>query len=205
MLSAGRRACDTQKRIFIMKRYSLRLSAALTGLALIPGLGASQTLAQTPGKPLDEAVVSTLHDCQARFSQCRTTTQNAAGILVFPSVVKADLIIGGSGGKGALIENGKITGYYSLGSASAGLQAGVQNASQVYVFKTQSALNELKQSQDWNVGATSNVTLMAADANARASTASVYAFVFDAKGLHAGLSLDVFDVWKTGGARPANG
>jgi lipid-binding SYLF domain-containing protein len=188
-----------------MKRDMLRLCAALTSLTLLSGFGAAQALAQTPGQPLNEAVISTLHDCQARFSQCRTTTQNAAGVLVFPSVVKADLIIGGSGGKGALIEHGKITGYYSLGAASAGLQAGVQNASQVYVFKTQSALNELKQSQDWNVGATSNVTLMAADANARSSTASIYAFVFDTKGLHAGLSLDVFDIWKTGGARPANG
>lgn len=154
---------------------------------------------------LDEAVMSKIHYCQEHFPSCKTVTKHSPAILVFPSVVKADLIIGGAGGKGALVENGKITGYYSIGSASAGLQAGVENASQIYAFPSgkNKALQELKNgSSYWRVGDTENIVIMAADANARSVTGKTAAFIFDAKGLHAGVSVDLFDVWKTGSTRP---
>jgi len=151
---------------------------------------------------LDSSVMSTLSDCQRISTSCASTTKNAAGILVFPSVVKADLIIGGAGGKGALIENGKITGYYNIGAGSAGLQVGVDSASQVYVFRSVQALTNLKQGPDWKVGAAAGVTLVNTDANAKAITGDVLAYIFNAKGLNAGISLDVFDVWKAGQARP---
>lgn len=151
---------------------------------------------------LDQKVKATLHECQRVSSSCAASTKQAAGVLVFPSVVKADLIIGGSGGRGALLENGTITGYYSIGSASAGIQAGVNNASQVYVFPTEKSMQDLKQNSDWKVGASAGVTVVAADANARGMTGDVLAYIFDAKGLHGGVSLELFDIWKTGNARP---
>lgn len=147
---------------------------------------------------LDASVINTLAQCKQVSPSCASATQDAAGILVFPTVIKADLIVGGAGGKGALVENGKITEYYSIGAASAGLQAGVETASQVYVFRTLGALAELKQGREWKASATAGVTLMTADANAKAVTGNVLAYLFDTKGLHAGAALDVFNVWKTG-------
>ncbi len=146
---------------------------------------------------LDRAVMETLEECRRISASCAATTKDAAGILVFPNVVKADFIVGGAGGKGALIQNGKIVGYYSIGAVSAGLQAGVQDANHVYVFRTQEALNELKNSPDWKIGADAGVTLISADANAEGTMGNILAYVFDAKGLHAGVALDVLDVWKT--------
>ena len=151
---------------------------------------------------LDKSVMDTLRTCQKISTSCADTTKTAAGVLVFPNVVKADLIIGGAGGKGALIENGVITGYYNIGAASAGIQAGVESASQVYVFRTSDALAKLKDGSEWKAGATADVALIEADANARKATGSVLTYVFDAKGLHAGISLDVFRIWKVGQARP---
>jgi lipid-binding SYLF domain-containing protein len=113
------------------------------------------------------------------------------------------LIIGGAGGKGALIENGKITGYYNIGAGSAGLQAGIENASQIYVFRTPESLAQLKEGQDWKVGATAGVTVVTADANTSSATGDILAYVFNSKGLNAGISLDVFDVWKQGHERPS--
>lgn len=152
---------------------------------------------------LDKEVEAKLAYCQQNYHSCKQATQNAAGILVFPSIVKADLIVGGSGGKGALIENGKITGYYSIGSGSVGLQAGYQSSSQIYVFPTKESLQALKNGSSWHVGDTVGVTVMAADANVRNSTGKVQAFIFDAKGLEATASADLYDIWKTGTARPS--
>ncbi len=152
---------------------------------------------------LDKSVMATLGQCQQVSASCTDTTKDAAGVLVFPSVVKADLIIGGAGGKGALIENGVITGYYSIGAGSAGLQIGVESASQIYVFRTADSLANLKGGPDWKVGATAGVTVMSADANASSSTGSILVYIFDSKGLNAGISLDTFDIWKTARARPS--
>jgi lipid-binding SYLF domain-containing protein len=153
---------------------------------------------------LDKSVTATLSECQRVSTSCAQESKNAAGILVFPEIIKADLIVGGAGGKGALIENGRVTGYYSLGAASAGLQAGVENSSQVYIFRTKEALADLKNGSDWKAGASAGATLVTADASANAATGNVLAYVFDAKGLHAGVSLDVFNIWETGKSRPSS-
>jgi lipid-binding SYLF domain-containing protein len=180
-----------------------RRRRGMTALALILGSLLSSTAMAAPDRSvLNQSVMTTLEQCQQVSPSCGEMTKDAPGILVFPDVVKADLIVGGAGGKGALIENGKITGYYSIGAVSAGLQAGIENASQVYVFRTEDALNRLKQSQDWKVGASAGVTVVTADANASSSTGNILVYVFDSKGLNAGVSLDAFDVWQSRHHRP---
>jgi len=190
---------DIQKKQW-HKRTAVTFFATLI---LTLNTGVAQAKMVEPNPTLDKSVMAALEKCQKISLSCSATTKDATGILVFPSVVKADLIIGGSGGKGALIEDGKITGYYSTGAASAGLQAGVEDTSQVYVFRSPEALAQLKGGSDWKASASAGVTLIATDANTNSATGKVLAYVFDAKGLHAGLSLDVFDVWKTGQVRPS--
>ena len=51
----------------------------------------------------------------------------AKGILVFPSVIKGGLIVGGQYGEGALRVDGKTTDYFNTVAASYGLQAGAQS------------------------------------------------------------------------------
>ena len=50
----------------------------------------------------------------------RELANNAAGVLVFPTVVKAGFGIGGEYGEGALLVGGRPVGYYNLVSASFG-------------------------------------------------------------------------------------
>ena len=180
-----------------MKLISKRpMALTLAGL-LLAGTAYAATDAA-----LDSHVMNTLAACQRVSTSCANDTKNALGILVFPAVVKADVIIGGAGGSGALIENGKITGYYSIGAGSAGLQIGVDQSHQVYVFRTADALNELKNGSDWKVGAAAGVTVVKADANAQSANGPVDAYIFGSKGLEGGVSVDMFDVWKTGTTRP---
>jgi len=141
--------------------------------------------------------MNTRKQCQQLSRSCDQMTQDAPGILVFPEVIKADLIVGGAGGKGVLLQDGKITGYYNIGAGSAGLQAGVASASQVYVFRSDDAVAKLRDGSEWKAGASADVTLVEADANVQAATGDVLAYIFDSKGLHAGISLDVFRVWKS--------
>src|SRR6185503_11956492 len=123
---------NTLKYGSVLAAAGMLLALTPSGSALAaPPPGVAQPMVQA-GAPapvqvnpsLNIAVMETLRQCQQMSGSCAANTKTAVGVLVFPSVLKADLLIGGSGGKGALIENGRVTEYYSIGSISAGLQAG---------------------------------------------------------------------------------
>jgi len=56
----------------------------------------------------------------------QTVINKAEGLLVFPSVFKAGIGIGGEYGEGALVIDGKSVDYYSTAAASIGFQLGAQ-------------------------------------------------------------------------------
>ena len=74
--------------------------------------------------------------------------KNAKGYLVFPEVIKAGFVIGGGYGEGVLIENNSEnkSQYYSMTSASIGLQMGVQKTAYIIVFQTPATLRNFKNS-----------------------------------------------------------
>ncbi len=119
--------------------------------------------------------------------------QGAEGALVFPSVKKGALIVGGAYGEGALVEDGAFTGYYSIASASVGLLFGGQSSARVLLFLTEEALQDFKTSDGWEVGVDADVVLVEMGAGAEITTKTakepVLAFVFGQKGLLAGIDL----------------
>ena len=79
---------------------------------------------------IDE-VLSKLYD----FSPAaKTLASKAEGILVFPNIVKAGWVIGGSYGEGALRVNDQNIQYYNNISGSVGFQFGVEKRSEVIIF-----------------------------------------------------------------------
>jgi lipid-binding SYLF domain-containing protein len=117
----------------------------------------------------------------------------AKGILIFPRVIKAGLIIGGQYGEGALRSNGKTVGYYSTAAASYGLQAGAQAFGYALFFMTDEALRYLETSSGWEVGVGPSIVVID-EGIARALTTTtakddIYAFFFGHKGLMAGLGV----------------
>ncbi len=117
----------------------------------------------------------------------------AKGVLVFPSIVKGGLIVGGQYGKGALRKGDKTVGYYNSVAASYGLQAGVQSFGYALFFMTDDALSYLNKSSGWEIGVgPSLVVVDQGVANSLSTTTAkedIYAFFFDQKGLMAGLGL----------------
>ena len=67
----------------------------------------------------------------------------ARGVLVFPSIVAAGFVVGGSYGEGALRVRGRTSEYYSTAAGSVGLLAGAESKSVYLLFMTDEALGEV--------------------------------------------------------------
>ena len=123
-----------------------------------------------------------------------TLAKEAKAILVFPDIVKAGLIVGGQLGDGALRKNGKTVAYYRSVAASYGLQAGVQSFGYVLFFMDDSSLQYLEKSKGWEIGVGPSVVVLDEGFGKKMSSTTlrkgVYAFIFDQKGLMAGLGLE---------------
>ena len=118
----------------------------------------------------------------------------ARGVLVFPKVVSAGLVVGGSYGKGQLMVGGRTDGYYSTASVSAGLLAGADSKAVYVLFMNDESLAKFKASKGWTAGADANVTVINAGANASIDTQTakqpVVGYVLTNAGLMANLSID---------------
>jgi lipid-binding SYLF domain-containing protein len=68
----------------------------------------------------------------------------SAGYVVFPSVGKGAVGVGGAHGDGVLFENGEPVGKASLSQVTVGLQLGGQSYSQVIFFENKETLNNFK-------------------------------------------------------------
>jgi lipid-binding SYLF domain-containing protein len=117
----------------------------------------------------------------------------ALAVLVFPSVVKAGLGVGGQYGDGALIKGGKTVGYYNTAGASVGLQAGAQTYGYVLFFMNANALQQIDKAEGFDIGVGPTVVVVDEGVAKSLTTTTmkddIYAFIFDQKGLMAGLGL----------------
>jgi lipid-binding SYLF domain-containing protein len=139
---------------------------------------------------LKQAAEATLAKCSAISDSCQRATDAAAGVLVFPEVVSASLVIGGTGSKGVLYVDDQFAGFYGLGEGSVGFQAGVEKSSQVFALDA-TALEALRGEGTWKIGADAKITVVAEGATAQgvSGTGHTEVFVFDEKGLHAGAAV----------------
>ncbi len=120
--------------------------------------------------------------------------QRVKGYLVFPDVYKGGFIVGGEYGEGVLRVNGKTVGYYSMASASLGLQIGAQKTSYIFAFADQFALDKFMHSDGWEAGVDGSIAVAKWGQGIDISTISfekpIYAFVFNTKGLMANISFE---------------
>ncbi|MGQ0672906.1 MAG: BPSL1445 family SYLF domain-containing lipoprotein [Hyphomicrobium sp.] len=118
----------------------------------------------------------------------------SVGILVFPSVVKAGIGIGGEYGEGALLIGGRTADYYNTVSASIGFQLGVQERSIIIMFMTQSALDQFRRTAGWKVGVDGSIAIVTlgvgGSIDTNKITSPVIGFILDPKGLMYNLTLE---------------
>ena len=143
---------------------------------------------------IDIGVSETLNRFRHEVSGGEKFLSKAAGVLVFPSVIKAGAGIGGEYGEGALLVGGKTVQYYSTAAASIGFQLGAQSKSVVVVFLDTQALEEFRNSEGWKAGVDGSVALIkwgvGEDINTIDIKDPVVGFVFSNKGLMYNLTLE---------------
>ncbi len=145
-------------------------------------------------KEIDVSVDVTLEKFNKEIKGGKEFLKNAKGVLVFPSVLKAGIGVGGEYGEGALRINGKTVDYYSTAAASFGLQLGAQSKSIVLVFIQEKALKDFRASSGWEAGVDGSVALIKLGAGASIDTHNIkdpiVAFVFGQTGLMYNLTLE---------------
>lgn len=129
----------------------------------------------------------------------RTMLSQAYGVLIIPSYVKAGLVWGGAGGSGILLSQNKEIGewsapvFYSLASASVGLQVGVSSSEVVMVVMNQRGLQAIMNNK---VKLGADLSVAAGPLGARGETATTGNLVADiysyarSRGLFVGVSLE---------------
>ncbi len=115
------------------------------------------------------------------------------GYLVFPSVIKGGFIVGGKYGEGALRVSGTTKYYYSMTSASIGLQAGAQKYAMIIAFISETSLNNFIKSNGWEAGVDGSITIADWGASKDISSISfekpIVGFIYGEKGLMASISI----------------
>ncbi len=121
-------------------------------------------------------------------------SKQAKAAIIFPNIVKAGLVFGGSYGEGVLVEMGKNNTYYNSIGASVGLQAGAQTYGYVVFLMNDKAVKYIRDSKGWEIGAGPTVAIVDEGVAKNFSTTTLqkdaYAFVFGQKGLMAGINLE---------------
>lgn len=121
-------------------------------------------------------------------------SHKAKAILVFPKIVKAGLMVGGSYGEGVLMKESKAEGYFNSASASFGLQIGAQSYGYVMFLMTDKVLASLHETHGWEIGVGPTVVIVDEGVAKNLSSTTLkddaYAFIFGQQGLMAGISLE---------------
>ncbi|TVR62998.1 MAG: twin-arginine translocation pathway signal protein [Candidatus Competibacteraceae bacterium] len=160
-------------------------------LALLIGAPTSATAASAA--EINRNAANALADLYRQTPAAKALARQAKAILVFPSVVKGGLLIGGEYGQGVLRQGEKAVGYYETVAVSYGLQAGAQSFSYVLFFMTDSAVQYAKESKGWEFGVGPSVVVldegMAKTLTTTTTRSDIYAFVFGQQGLMAGVGL----------------
>lgn len=169
------------------------LSALLLVLALSAGMVAPPAHAAT-AEEIDVSVDVALKNFRENVNGAERYLEIAKGLLVFPKVVKAGMVVGGEYGEGALRVGGKTVAYYNTAAASIGFQLGAQVKTVMLLFLDGKALEAFRASDGWEVGVDGSVALVTVGAGGTLDTTQlnqpIVAFVYGQKGLMYNLTLE---------------
>lgn len=178
-----------------MQLKPLMIATLLVGLLGAAGFGPSPAMADD-AKTIEKDARAALALLLEQSEGAKDLADDATGILVFPEIYKAGLIVGGLYGEGALFKKDDVTGYYSTGAGSIGLQVGAQTYGYAMFFLSEEGMKYLEDADGWEVGTAPNIVVFDPElaAAGKLSTASArsntYVFFFDQKGLMAQLGLE---------------
>jgi len=119
----------------------------------------------------DRTVTHLKHD--PAFATAARMMDGARAIYIVPKLVKGGFIFGAEGGEGVLVRRtGKGWGepkFYDMGSASFGLQAGLEQAELVFIINSERALSGIEHG-NFKLGAGAGLTIVNLSSGAEGAT-----------------------------------
>jgi SH3 domain-containing YSC84-like protein 1 len=148
---------------------------------------------------VDHAKV-TINDMRndSSFGNSKDLLRRAKAVMIVPELVKGGFFVGGEGGSGVLLAKSpsgswSYPAFYTLGSASFGLQIGVETAEVVFFVMSDKALHAWMKNEV-RLGAKAGLAVLVIGSNAEASATTnanvdVIAWA-KSKGAYAGITLE---------------
>jgi lipid-binding SYLF domain-containing protein len=163
-------------------------------VAVLAQFATSTPAAAGSAAEINAGVTSTLERLYRHIPGSHALAGRASGVLVFPTVIKAGMGVGGEYGEGAMRVGGRTVAYYNTVAASVGFQLGAQAKSVVIMFMTPDALAGFQRVDGWKVGVDGSVALITVGAGGSIDTdkitSPVIGFILDNKGLMYNLTLE---------------
>ena len=143
---------------------------------------------------IDAKVDATLKIFKVQVPGAAQYLSVAKGVLIFPSVFRAVIGIGGEYGEGAMRINGETVEYWSTASASIGFTFGAQSKSLILVFLDEAELIKFRHSEGWRAGIDGSVAFVEWGTSENIDTINtkdpILGFAFGNKGLMANIALE---------------
>lgn len=117
--------------------------AALAGLFFVVGCQ-TQPKGDAAKANLKDDATATLNKFKRQDTSLDAFLNRAYGYVIFPSIGKGGLVVGGAFGRGAVYEKGEFIGYAKMEQGTVGFQAGGQEYAELIVFETPEAMNKFK-------------------------------------------------------------
>jgi lipid-binding SYLF domain-containing protein len=175
-----------------MSRWRLAAVATIVATVALAPFHARSAAAASAAE-LERDGRAALRDLYASQRSAKVLGEKAKAILVFPRMVKAGFMFGGQIGEGVLLKGGKRAGFYNSVAASYGFQAGVQAFGYALFFMNDGALRQLDETRGFELGVGPSVVIvdqgLGKSITSNTITSDVYAFIFDQKGLMAGIGI----------------
>jgi SH3 domain-containing YSC84-like protein 1 len=178
----------------------LTISRMLGASAIVLSAAAAPAHAQTDQQQLVDRARITIEDLKRdkEFGTAKDLIHHARAILIVPRLYKGGFIVGGEGGSGVLL--GRTSGggwsspaFYAIGSASFGLQIGLQESEMILFVMTQKGLDALMQDQ-FKVGVGAGIAVVTLGSSVEGATTSAAGADIvtwaSSSGAYAGVSLN---------------
>lgn len=180
-----------------IRGFSGLLSAAILVITLSGFAGETLPAEATDQQILVEKARVAFLDFMAdeNMSWLRDNLKNAKGLLIIPELMKAGFFLGGSGGSGVLLvrdeekNDWSEPAFYTLGSASLGLQFGGEIAEVIMLVQTQKGLQSLY-SSSFKLGGDASVTAGPVGVGGKMDVLTDFLSFTKPKGAFVGISLE---------------
>lgn len=181
------------------KRWAT-VSTLLSGLLLAsPVLTATPAFAGPDQQATVDHAVGTLQDLRRdkEFGNARQLLRTARAVMIAPRIFKAGFFVGGEGGTALLMVRGahgwSDPAFYTLASASFGLQIGAQESEVILFIQSERALAAVMRNH-FKIGANAGIAVATLGSNVEgATTSNAGADIIvwsSSSGVYAGISLD---------------